>query len=293
VGTIVSFGGSLQFTATARNAAGTAVSAEFTWVSSDPSVAVVNVTGGVSGVSNGVSSVTATAAGVGSNAVTVTVAQALAIVLVTPAAETLIAVGDATVFTATGTDANGSTIMDEFVWEWSSSSEAVAIVDADGNAIAQGPGSTSITATTAGISGSGQLVVDPVPVARLEMPESVGVGDQVSVDVRLLSTGYGSVTGAFAFTLNLDPSVLQYSTGSTDYYVALVVDNTGSTMTMVTSVPTGLPDNTVVVTLVFDVVGGAGGPTDLVVSIDRLIEALTFNDLTGDGVGETRSLLIQ
>ena len=150
-----------------------------------------------------------------------------------------------------------------------------------------------ITATTAGISGSGQLVVDPVPVARLEMPESVGVGDQVSVDVRLLSTGYGSVTGAFAFTLNLDPSVLQYSTGSTDYYVALVVDNTGSTMTMVTSVPTGLPDNTVVVTLVFDVVAGAGGPTDLVVSIDRLIEALTFNDLTGDGVGETRSLLIQ
>jgi len=293
VGTIVSFGGSLQFTATARNAAGTAVSAEFTWVSSDPSVAVVNVTGGVSGVSNGVSSVTATAAGVGSNAVTVTVAQALAIVLVTPAAETLIAVGDASVFTATGTDANGSAIMGEFVWEWSSSNEAVAIVDADGNAIAQGPGSTSIIATTAGISGSGQLVVDPVPVARLQMPESVGVGGQVSVDVRLLSTGYGSVTGAFAFTLSFDPSVLQYSTGSTDYYLPLVLDNTGGTVRMVASVPTGLPDNTVVVTLAFDVVGGAGGPTDLVVSIDRLIEALTFNDLTGDGVGETRSLLIQ
>ena len=141
---------------------------------------------------------------------TVTVAQALGVIEVTPADETLIALGDAAVFAATGTDALGNA-MEGFVWEWSSSDETVATVDVDGNATAQGVGATSITATNAGVSGSGQLLVLPVPVARLDMPASADVGGQVSVDVQLLTAGYGSLTGAFAFTLSFDPSVLQYS----------------------------------------------------------------------------------
>ena len=290
--TLVSLGESEQLSATARNAGGTAVAATFTWASSDLSVATVNTSGSVIAVADGASSITATAAGVGSNPVTVTVAQALAVVEVTPADETLIALGDAAVFAATGTDALGNT-MEGFVWEWSSSDEAVATVDVDGNATALGVGSTSITATTAGVSGSGQLVVAPVPVARLGMPDSVGVGGQVSADVQLLSTGYGSVTGAFAFTVSFDPSVLQYSGSTSNYYVAAVFDNTGGDVRIVASVPTGLADDVTVATIMFDVVGGAGGPTDLDVSIDRLIAPSTFTDFTADGVGQTRSLIIQ
>ena len=291
--TLTSIDATQQFQASARDAAGATISGKvFVWTSSSSAVATVDPTGLVTAVTNGASTITATVDGIESNPVAVTVAQALAIIEVTPADETLIALGDASVFAASGTDAMGNP-MDGFVWEWSSSNEAVATVDAEGNATAQGAGSTSITATAAGVSGSGQLIVNPVPAARLEMPESVGVGDQVSVDVQLLTAGYGSSTGAFAFTVNFDPSVLQYNVGSTAYYVALVFDNTGGNIRMVASVPTGIADNFTAATIVFDVVGGAGGPTDLDVSIDRLIAALIFTDFTVDGVGQTRSLIIQ
>ena len=219
------------------------------------------------------------------------VASVLAAVEVTPADETLIALGDASVFAATGTNALGNPL-GEYVWAWSSSDVAVATVDAEGKATALGVGSTSITATTAGISGSGQLLVAPVPVARLDAPASVGVGGQVSVDVQLLSTGYGSVTGAFAFTVSFDPSVLQYSEATSAYYVTAVFDNTGGDVSIVASVPTGLADDVTVATIVFDVVGGAG-PTDLDVSIDRLIAPSTFIDFTADGVGQPKPLNIQ
>ena len=291
--TLVSLGGSMPLSATARNAGGVTVAATFTWISSNPSIVEVNATGSATALSNGVASITATAAGIGSNAVTVTVAQELAAIEVTPADDTLVALGDASLFAAAGTDALGNTIDGEYVWEWSSLDEAVATVDSDGNATALGVGSTSITATTAGISGSGQLLVAPVPVARLDMPASVGVGSQVSVDVQLLSTGYGSVTGAFAFTVSFDPSVLQYNGATSTYYVAAVSDNTGGDVRIVASVPTGLADDVTVATIVFDVVGGAGGSTDLDVSIDGLIAPSTFNDFTADGVGQTRSLIIQ
>ena len=291
-GTLVSFGGSLQLSATARNAAGTALSATFTWTSSNSSVATVDASGSVVAVSDGNSSITATALGVGSNLVTVTVAQAVGAVEVTPADVTIIAVGDAAVFAATTTDALGN-VMDGQVFEWSSSNAFIATVDATGSATTHGAGSTSITATTAGISGSGQLVVDPVPVARLEMPESVGVGVQVSVDALLLTAGSGSVAGAFAFTVSFDPSVLQYNTATAADYVRLIFDNIVGSVRMVASAPTGMAGSVTVATLVFDVVGGAGSSTDLEVSIDTLIEALTFNDLTANGVGETRSLMIQ
>ena len=291
--TLVSLGGSMPLSATARNAGGVTVAATFTWISSNPSIVEVNATGSATALSNGVASITATAAGIGSNAVTVTVAQELAAIEVTPADDTLVALGDASLFAAAGTDALGNTIDGEYVWEWSSLDEAVATVDSDGNATALGVGSTSITATTAGISGSGQLLVAPVPVARLDMPASVGVGSQVSVDVQLLSTGYGSVTGAFAFTVSFDPSVLQYNGATSTYYVAAVSDNTGGDVRIVASVPTGLADDVTVATIVFDVVAGAGGSTDLDVSIDGLIAPSTFNDFTADGVGQTRSLIIQ
>ena len=294
--TLVSLGGSMPLSATARNAGGVTVAATFTWISSNPSIVEVNATGSATALSNGVASITATAAGIGSNAVTVTVAQELAAIEVTPADDTLVALGDASLFAAAGTDALGNTIDGEYVWEWSSLDEAVATVDSDGNATALGVGSTSITATTTGISGSGQLLVAPVPVARLDMPASVGVGSQVSVDVQLLSTGYGTLTGAFAFTVSFDPSVLQISGGTSDYQPSGfwgVDDNIDGNLTAVASVPAGLADDVTVVTIVFDVVGGAGGPTDLEVSIDGLISPSTFIDFTADGVGQTRSLIIQ
>ena len=290
--TLVSFGESKQLSATALTASGSTFPTTFAWVSSDPGVAEVSATGSVTAVSNGAASITATMDGVESNGVTVSVAQEMAVVVVTPSSVTVPSLGDASVFTATTTDALGNA-MDGFVLAWSSSNEAIASVDVDGNATTVASGASLITATTAGVSGSGQLIVDPVPVVKLEMPASADVGGSVSVDLKLRISGSESALGASAFTLSFDPSVLQHNGSTSAYYVVELVDNVAGNVRLLASVPTGLLDDFTAATIGFDVVGGAGGTTDLEVSIDRLIAASTFADLTADGVGQTRSLAIQ
>jgi hypothetical protein len=196
--TLVSFGESIQLSATAQTAAGSTFPTTFAWASSDPGVAEVSATGIVTAVSDGTASIIATIDGVESNGVAVSVAQEMAVVAVTPSSVTVPSLGDASVFTGTTTDALGNA-MDGFVLTWSST-EAIATVDVDGNATAVASGTSQITATTAGVSGSGQLIVDPVPVVELEMPASAGVGVPVSVDLKLRITGFGSALGASALT---------------------------------------------------------------------------------------------
>jgi hypothetical protein len=290
--TLASFGESIELSVTALTASGTSVVSAFGWASSDPGVASVSASGSVTAVSDGVASIVATVAGVESNAVDVTVAQEMAAVVVTPSSQTVPSLGDTSMFSAEATDALGNA-MDGFVLTWSSSNQAIATVDVDGNTAAVGPGTASIAATASGVSGLWQLVVDPVPVAKLEMPESASVGNPVSVDLRLLIAGYGNGIGASAFTLSFDPSVLQHSGSTSAYYMTEVADNVAGNVRLVASVPMGLTDGFIAATVAFDVVGGAGGTTDLDVSIDALIAPSTFADLTADGMGQTRSLAIQ
>jgi len=290
--TLTALGATEVLTASALDAGGGEIAGvTFTWASTDASIATV-ADGTVTAVAVGSTSITAEASAMTTTPVAVTVDQQVATVEVTPANDTLLVLGDVSIYGATATDALDN-VMDQQVWAWSSSSEGVATVDEEGNTTAAGAGSTAITATTSGVSGSGQLVVDPLPVARLDMPDSVAVGGQVSVDMQLLTAGYGNVAGAFAFTLTFDPSALQYSSATSNYFATGIFDNTSGIIKMATSEPTGIAENDTVVTIVFDVVGGAGGPSELGVSMDALISAMTFTDFTADGVGQARSLIIQ
>ena len=84
----------------------------------------------------------------------------VASVSVTPASSNLNAVGAAVQFSAQGFDAAGGTISG-LSFAWTSSDPAVATVDpATGLATAVGHGSTTITATTGGVSGTATLDVN-------------------------------------------------------------------------------------------------------------------------------------
>lgn len=92
--TLTAIEATARFTAEVRDQngqvmAGTTVS----WASSDASVAVVDASGQVTAAANGSATITATA-GLASGTAAVTVAQVVSAVTITPAADTLMALGD-------------------------------------------------------------------------------------------------------------------------------------------------------------------------------------------------------
>ena len=87
-----------------------------------------------------------------------TVSQAASTVRVTPAADTLVAVGDTVRLTAEALDANGNPVAGaEFAW--ASSDTLVAAVDGTGLVTATGDGSASVTAMSGSASGSATVTV--------------------------------------------------------------------------------------------------------------------------------------
>lgn len=87
-----------------------------------------------------------------------TAPKAVASVQVTPNTRTLTAIGATQQFQATARDADGATISGKS-FTWASSSPAVATVSSTGLATAATNGSTTITATTDGVSGDASLTV--------------------------------------------------------------------------------------------------------------------------------------
>ena len=77
---------------------------------------------------------------------------------VTPAADTLTALGATVQFTATARDAGGNTVSGQ-TFTWTSSAPAVATVDASGLATAITNGTTTIGVSVAGVSNSASLTV--------------------------------------------------------------------------------------------------------------------------------------
>ncbi|HKI96185.1 MAG TPA: Ig-like domain-containing protein, partial [Gemmatimonadales bacterium] len=158
--TIAALGGTQQFTAVALDGGGQPVpGVTFAWTSADPGIATVGSTSGVAtAVANGLTTITATGGGASGSA-TLTVAQRVASVTVSPATAASHALGDTTTFVASGVDANGHPVPDA-VFTWSSSAPAVASVDpATGTATAVGNGTAQVVATADGASGSGTLTV--------------------------------------------------------------------------------------------------------------------------------------
>lgn len=150
-------GATVQLSAGVRDQHGNVMAgAAVAWSSGAAAVATVSVSGLVTAVRNGTAAITATAGSVSGSA-TVTVAQRVSAVAVSPPVATLVQ-GDTLRLSAEAADANGHAVPTaEFVW--ASSDTLVAVVDDGGLVTGVGSGEVEVTAVADGLTGSAVLAV--------------------------------------------------------------------------------------------------------------------------------------
>ena len=117
-----------------------------------------------------------------------TVAQVVSAVTVTPAVDTLVALGDTVRLSAEAADSNGN-MVEGAEFAWASSDTEVATVSSSGLATAVGNGTATITATSGSASGSATVTVERST-------------PRVTLSARDASVREGA---ALAFTLHVDP----------------------------------------------------------------------------------------
>src|SRR6266568_4712319 len=195
----VQAGQTVQLTATPKDASGNPLTGRtVTWTSSNTSAGTVNASGLVTGVVVGSTTITATSEGQsGTSVVTVTLVP-VASVTVSPAPASVQA-GQTVQLTATPKDANGNTLTGRTV-TWASSNTSVGTVNASGLVTGVVAGSTTITATSEGKSGTSAVTVTaaPVPVASVTVSpatSSVFVGQTVQLTATPKDANGNSLTG--------------------------------------------------------------------------------------------------
>ncbi len=167
--TFASLTDTTQFVATVQDALGVAITAAaVTWATSDASVASVSASGLVTSVDNGSATVTATSSGVATEAV-ITVSQLAATVVLSPTAETFVALTDTTQFVATVQDALGSAIAGAPV-TWTSADASVATVDSLGLVTSVVDGTTTISAVSSDASSDATITVGQVAASVVLSP---------------------------------------------------------------------------------------------------------------------------
>jgi uncharacterized protein YjdB len=161
-------GSKTPLTATALDASqATLAGRGIVWTTSNASVATVDGSGVVTGVGPGSAVITATSEGKSATS-TFSIAQgAVKSVVVAPAPVAMVA-GQTTQLAASARDANGGVVTGKSV-VWSSSNTAVATVTPQGVVTAVGAGSTTITATIDGVSGTSAVTVSNVAVAKVDV----------------------------------------------------------------------------------------------------------------------------
>jgi hypothetical protein len=171
------------------------------WSSTIPAVAVIsnadNQKGMATGVSAGLTSITAAFGSIASNSATLTVTSAiLQSIAITPAAKT-IALDSRQQFTATGNFSDGSTQDLTGLVTWGSADSTVAKISnatsTRGLATSLSVGSTTITATFAGITGETTLTVI---VATLESIVVTPADPRLAAGASQQFTATGMFTGA-------------------------------------------------------------------------------------------------
>jgi uncharacterized protein YjdB len=165
----IAAGSTQQFKATATYSTGTTadVTSTATWSSTTTSVASINAAGMATAATAGSSTISAAFSGVtGTAALTVTAAvKTVSSIAVTPATASVTA-GGTQQFTATATYSDGSTANVTSSATWTSSSATTATINAAGLATSVAAGSSTITATLSGKSGTAALTVT-APVKTL------------------------------------------------------------------------------------------------------------------------------
>ena len=162
----IPIGAAQQFTATGHFSDNSTenITSQVAWASATPSVATISATGLARAAATGTSSITAGFAGItGTAMLTVTPGPILQSIAVTPANPSLVA-GATEPFTAIGSFSDRSTENITNEVSWASATPSVATISSTGLARAVALGSSSITASLGGVTGSTVLTVTPTPV---------------------------------------------------------------------------------------------------------------------------------
>jgi Bacterial Ig-like domain (group 2) len=273
-----------QFTATGLYTDNTTqdLTTQVTWASSDPAVATVSDAAGENGLATaasiGSTNVSATSGGVtGGTTLTVTGATLVSIEM-TPS-HSQAAAGTKAQFTATGlyTDNTAQDLTTQVTWASSDSTVATVsnAADSEGLATAVGAGSTTVSATSGGVTGDTTLTVTDATLVSIEVsPADPSIADGL--------TQQFTATGLY--TDGSTPDITAEVTwGSSDDAVATVSNATDSEG-LATAVGAGS-------TTVSATSGGVTGDTTLTVipaspSVDEMLTAL-LAAVTGVGPGHS------
>ena len=235
---LTAIGETVQFTAEVRDQNGHVMEGSaVAWSSSDALVALVDAVGLLTAAGNGTATITATS-GSASGSAMVTVAQQVAVVAVSPPADTLM-VGDTLRLTATATDTNGHPVAGaEFLW--TSSDTLVARVDGSGLVTGVAAGRVEVEAAASGVAGRSEITVpNRAPLAVDTIPAlTLPVGQTATVD---LSAHFADPDGdALTFEAETsDAAVVSVSVSDAAVTVAAVARGT-ATVTVTASDPAGL-----------------------------------------------------
>jgi uncharacterized protein YjdB len=175
--TSIAVGASQQFTATGKYSDDSTkdISADVTWSSSDPTIVTISKEGLASGVAKGSATIKASLDDVvGSVTLKVDAPENLIkSIAVTPAAPS-IAKGTTVELTATGTFMDGTTKDVTATATWKSATVSVATVDGKGVVTGVDAGSSVITATLDGVSGSATVGITSATLGMIQVTATEG-----------------------------------------------------------------------------------------------------------------------
>ena len=198
----IALGEALQLSAEALDENGRPIpGVEFSWESSNTSVATVDATGLVTAVAAGTATITASAGDVQATVeiTVVSATQPVVSVEVSPSAET-IAIGTTRQLSAEAFDENGQAVAGaEFSWE--SDDDAVAMVDGSGLVTGVAEGTATITASAGDVQATVEITVVSAmqPVASVEVSpsaETIAVGATLELTAEAFDANGQAVAGA-------------------------------------------------------------------------------------------------
>ena len=198
--TSLSIGHSSPTHAVVKDGAGNVLTGrDIVWSSSDPSVATV-ASGVVTAVGAGNASISAKVDDVtGTSTVTVPVVPAVVASVVVTLDSSSLSVGHTTATHAVAKDANGAVITGRAI-TWASSNPGIAAMTL-GVVVGATPGSSTISATVDGVTGSVSLTITAVPVTQATVASVV-----VTIDSSSLAIGH--VAAAHATAKDSDGNVI-------------------------------------------------------------------------------------
>uniref|UniRef100_UPI00356637D5 Ig-like domain-containing protein n=1 Tax=Gemmatimonas sp. TaxID=1962908 RepID=UPI00356637D5 len=189
---------------------------ELFWVSSDPSVAFVDITGLVNGLSPGVATITASSE-LRSAAVGVTVLPVpVASVQITPPSAS-INVGQTTQLSAVSRDSAGG-LLGGRVATWSTNAPGVATVSSVGVVLGITPGTATISAISAGRTSAASISVRPRPVGSVIVSPSqsaLTIGQTVRLVVQITDANGTLLSGRPTTFSSSSASVAQVAADGT------------------------------------------------------------------------------